>query len=141
LCDPIGGWLSDRFGRKLVMIAPWLVLLVVTVPGFWLVAHFRTAGPLIALTGALTICSCIAEASILVSVTESLPAKIRCGALGLIYAFAISVFGGSTQFAVAWLTDVTGSPLAPAWYLTGAIAITLIAMWHMPESAPRKLAH
>ena len=58
---------------------------------------------------------------------------------GLIYASAISVFGGTAQFAVAWLTDLTGSPLAPAWYLTGAVAITLVAMSQMPESAPRKL--
>ncbi len=139
VCDPIGGWLSNRFGRKPVMLVPWLVLLVVTVPGFWLTAHYRTTGALIALTAAITICACISEASMLVSITESLPAKIRCGTLGLIYAFAISVFGGSAQFLVAWLTDLTGSPLAPAWYLTGAVAITLFAQSQMPESAPRKL--
>ena len=140
LCDPIGGWLSDRFGRKPVMVVPWLILLVIAVPGFWLTAHYRTVGALIGLTAAITICACIAEASILVSVTESLPTKIRCGTLGLIYAFSISVFGGTAQFAVAWLTDLTGSPLAPACYLTGAVAITLVAMSRMPESAPRKLA-
>ena len=139
VCDPIGGWLSDRFGRKPVMVIPWLILLVVTVPGFWLTAHYRTTGALVGLTAAITICACIAEASMLVSVTESLPARIRCGALGLIYALAIAVFGGTAQFAVAWLTRLTGSPLAPAWYLTGAVAITLLAMWKMPESAPRKL--
>jgi MFS transporter, MHS family, citrate/tricarballylate:H+ symporter len=120
------------------MIVPYLALLAVVVPGFWLTAHYRTVDSLLALTAAIAICACISDASILVAVTESLPAKIRCGSLGLMYALAISVFGGSAQFVVAWLTKITGSPLAPAWYLTGAVAITLIAMWHMPESAPRK---
>jgi hypothetical protein len=112
----------------------------VVVPGFWLAAHYRTTGSLLALTAAIAICACISDASMMVSVTESLPANIRCGSLGLMYAFAISVFGGSAQFMVAWLTDLTGSPLAPAWYLTGAVAITLFAQSHMLESAPQKLA-
>jgi len=60
--------------------------------------------------------------------------------LGRHYALAISVFGGTAQFAVAWLTDLTGSALAPAWYLTGAVAMPLFAMSYMPESAPRRLA-
>jgi hypothetical protein len=35
---------------------------------------------------------------------------------------------------------VTGNPVAPAWYLTGAVAIGQIALILMPESAPVKLA-
>lgn len=114
--------------------------LVVAVPGFWLASHYRTTGSLLALTAAVAICACISDASMMVSVIESLPAKIRCGSLGLMYALAISVFGGLAQFVVAWLTHLTGSPLAPAWYLTGAAAATLLAQFQMPESAPRAKA-
>ena len=140
LFDPVGGWLSDRFGRKRVMIIPWMVLLVITMPGFWLVSHYRTAEVLVGMAIALQIAAAISTSSVLVSVTESLPAKVRCGALGLIYAFAISIFGGTTQFAVAGLTKLTHSPLAPAWYMTGAVAIALVAMTLLPETAPAKLA-
>ncbi len=136
--DPIGGWLSDRFGRKPVMMIPWAMLLVVAVPGFWWVSTHRTAPALIGLTIAIVVTQAIATASVLVAVTESMPSKIRCGALGLTYALAISVFGGTTQFMVAWLTRVTGSPLAPAWYMTAAVAVGLVAMLAMPETAPVK---
>ncbi len=53
---------------------------------------------------------------------------------------AIAAFGGTTQLVVTWLIHVTGSPVAPAWYLTGAVAIGQIALMCMPESAPVKLS-
>jgi ABC-type uncharacterized transport system permease subunit len=64
---------------------------------------------------------------------------VRSGALATIYALAISTFGGSTQFVITWLMRITGDPLAPAWYMAGAIAIGLAAMLLMPETAPGHL--
>ena len=61
---------------------------------------------------------------------------MRSGALSIIYAVAASIFGGSTQFAIKGLIDLTGSPLAPAWYMTGAVIIGGIAMALMRETAP-----
>ena len=74
------------------------------------------------------------------AISESLPASIRSGAVATIYAFAISIFGGSTQFVITWLLDVSGDPLAPAYYWTGAAVIGLIAMALVGETAPIKLA-
>ena len=136
ITDPIGGWLSDRFGRKPMRIIPWIVLLVITVPGFFLLSTARSTGVLIGLSVALTVAACLAQPSTLVSITESIPSRIRAGSLGLIYAFAISVFGGSTQFTAAWLTGLTHNPLAPAWYMSVCVAIALVAMIVLPETAP-----
>jgi len=134
--DPIGGLLSDRFGRKRTMLIPWIVLLLITVPGFFVLSSLKSAAALIGLAIGLTVASSLATSSVLVSVTESIPARIRAGSLGLIYAFAISIFGGSTQFTVAWLTGVTHDPLAPAWYMSAFVAIALVAMIALPETAP-----
>jgi hypothetical protein len=46
------------------------------------------------------------------------------------------VFGGSTQFIVAWLTRQTHSELTPAWYMTGGVALALAAMALFPETRP-----
>ena len=68
-------------------------------------------------------------------------AALRAGALGIIYALAIAVFGGSAQFIVTWLIDVTGSPLAPAWYMTGALVLGVVAMLAVTRNrAASKLA-
>jgi MFS transporter, MHS family, citrate/tricarballylate:H+ symporter len=136
ITDPIGGWLSDRFGRKPMRIIPWILLLLITVPGFFLLSTARSTGVLIGLSVALTVAADLAMPSVLVSITESIPSRIRAGSLGLIYAFAISVFGGSTQFTAAWLTGLTHNPLAPAWYMTVCVGLALIAMIILPETAP-----
>lgn len=136
LFDPLGGWLSDRFGRKRVMIWPWLFLLAAALPAFWVISHFRDAPSLLGATALLAIPLDISAASVLVAVTESLPARIRSGALAIIYAVAISAFGGTTQFVIAWLITLTGNPLAPAWYLGAAVLVGLIAMLMLAETAP-----
>jgi hypothetical protein len=76
----------------------------------------------------------------LVSITESLPRGVRSGALATMYACTISVFGGTTQVIVKWLTDLTDSPLAPAWYMMGALLFGGSAAYLMRETAPPRAA-
>jgi MFS family permease len=140
LCDPLGGWLSDRVGRKPVMVLPWLVLALAVFPAFMLLDRLRTSAALYGACAVLGCISTLSSATIIVAITEALPARVRSGGIALIYAFAISVFGGSAQFSVAWLIKATGNPLAPAWYMFCGVIIGLIALLQLPETAPIKLA-
>jgi hypothetical protein len=71
---------------------------------------------------------------------ESLPKPIRGSGFGTVYSVSIATFGGTTQLVVTWLIHVTGSAMAPAWYLIGATAIGQIAFMLIRESAPVRLA-
>lgn len=131
------GLLSDRYGRRPVMVWPMLVACVAIVPGFWLVLHVPGAGSLYAVSLVLRLAIAMGATAGLVAITEGFPPRVRSGALAVVYAVAISVFGGSTQFVIAWLIQVTGDPLAPAWYMLAAALLGLGASILSRETAPR----
>jgi MFS transporter, MHS family, citrate/tricarballylate:H+ symporter len=102
--------------------------------------HLHTPTALLAGTAAMALGVGLLAASAVISLTESMPVSLRAGGLGIVYALAISAFGGTAQFVVTWLIDVTGSPLAPAWYMTAAVLLGLLGVMAMPESYPRSAA-
>jgi MFS transporter, MHS family, citrate/tricarballylate:H+ symporter len=138
ICDSLGGWLSDRFGRRPIMIVPWLFLAVAVFPCFWMLERLRTAAALYSACAVLACISTLSSATIIVAITESLPRRVRSGGIAIIYALAISVFGGSAQFFIAWLIRATGNPLAPAWYMFCGVVIGIIVLFQLPETAPIK---
>ena len=138
ICDSLGGWLSDRFGRRPIMIVPWLFLAVAVFPCFWMLERLRTAAALYSACAVLACISTLSSATIIVAITESLPRRVRSGGLAIIYALSISVFGGSAQFFIAWLIRATGNPLAPAWYMFCGVVIGIVVLFQLPETAPIK---
>lgn len=137
--DVTGGWLSDRFGRKPVTRTPLVLLAILTLPAFWAIDHYHTALVLYGAAGLMTFLFCVGAAPSFTMVTEQLPMHVRSGGFSIIYAFAVSILGGSTQFAETWLIRITGSQLAPAFYWIGATCLSVFAVMLMRESAPLKL--
>jgi MFS family permease len=134
----LSGWLSDRIGRKAVMIWPRVALSFAIVPLFLLLVANPTGAVLLAVTAIVAALATFSSGASLVAIAEMLPAGLRSGMLGTIYAVAIAFFGGSAQLVEAWLVKLTGSVMAPAWYLTAATAIGVVAMFFVPETAPVK---
>lgn len=135
----LGGWLSDRCGRRPTMLWPRLAAAVLTVPAFGLLVAQPGTLTLLAVSAFLAALTAVSGAASLVAIPELLPRGIRATGLSIAYAVGVSLFGGTTQFVVTWLIDATGSPTAPAWYVVAASTLTLAAMWLMPESRDRAL--
>jgi len=138
--DLVSGALSDRIGRKRMMIIPAVLLLASILPAFYIISHYRTTATLLGATAVMATFASLSTCPTIVWLTESLPAAIRSGGLAIVYAFSIAIFGGSTQVSVTWLIKVTRNPLAPAWYWIVALTVGLGAMIAANESAPRKIA-
>jgi len=124
----------------MVMILPRLLLTVVTLPLFLMIGQWPGVTTLYATTIALSGLTAISATAALVAIPELLPRSIRTTGLAIAYAVGVALFGGSTQFIITWLLKVTNNnPSAPAWYITAASLISLIAMFAVPESRDRKL--
>ena len=128
----LGGRLSDRFGRKPVMILPRIALLVVVVPAFMLLLAHTTAVNLVLVTALLTLLGTLSAASVLTALGEVFPNEVRSSGLAVSYAFSVSVFGCSTQVMVAWLIGETGNRVSPGYYVVITSIISLWAMFRLP---------
>jgi MFS family permease len=135
----LGGWLADRFGRRMVMIVPRILLTVLVWPAFLLLAWHPEALTLYVTAITLTALTAVSSTASLVAIPELLPASVRATGLGVVYAIGVSLFGGTTQFVITWLLGVTHNPVSPAWYVVITSLITLGAMLAMPESRHREL--
>ena len=138
VCNPLAGWLSDHFGRRRLILWPWVICGLLVFPGFWMIEHYRNAPALWTACAVLGGASTMAGTTALVSITELLPRHVRAGGFGLIYASSIALFGGSAQFMAAWLTRLTGNPLVPAWYMLVMLTAGLLALALLRETAPAR---
>jgi len=136
----LGGWLSDIFGRRKLMIIPRFAFLFAVYPMFLLIVYQHSTSALLFGTAMLSILLNISAGAFYVGFTESLPKAVRGGIFATVYATSVAVFGGSTQPLIAWLIHVTGDPMAPSWYLLFATVLSVGAMMLMIESSPLHMA-
>lgn len=135
-----GGWLSDIFGRRRLMLIPRFAFLFAVYPIFLLIVYQHSTTALLVGTALLSILLNISSGAFYVAFGETLPKRVRGVIFATVYATSIAVFGGTTQPLIAWLIHATGNPLAPAWYLLLATCLSVIAMLMMIESAPVHLS-
>ena len=134
-----GGWLADRIGRRPVMIVPRALIVVIAIPAFALLVHSPSALNVYLVTFTLSALSSINAAAVIVGIPESLPRAVRSAGLSIVYAFSVTLFGGTTNYVVNKLIAVTGDKLAPAYYLVVVSVIGAVAAFLMPETKGRDL--
>ena len=132
-----GGVLSDRYGRKWVMLTPRILFLLATLPGFYLMIRFHSTLALFTATGVIAALSSLSTGAALISLTEAIRKEVRGVGVGVVYAIAVTLFGGATQPIIAWLTHSTHDAMAPAYYMAATSLIGIIAMAMMRETAVR----
>jgi MFS family permease len=130
---PLFGILSDRIGRRAVLMLAALLYLVLTYPLMaWMLAEpslIRLAVMQVALCSAIA----VGFGAISTALAEQFPVRQRSTGLALAYNMAVMIFGGFAQLIVTWLIKETGSLLAPSFYVMFGATVGLVAAYFIND--------
>ncbi len=137
IVSPLFGWMSDIWGRKMLLYIPIVSLAVLSRSMFY---FFNNAVLEIILLVEIVLAILISAmtASFQITVTELFPTSHRYSGMSAAYNIGNAVFAGTTPMICVWLVDVSHSNYAPAYYLVIASIITLAVIYKMPETRHSK---
>ncbi|WP_066952310.1 MFS transporter [Streptomyces lushanensis] len=128
------GALSDRFGRKPLLMTGMLGFLLLSLPAFLLIG----GGSVPAITAGVLMLG-LSLVCLLGTMSAALPAmfptEVRYGALSVGYNLSVSLFGGTTPLVITALISATGSNLTPAYYAMAAALVGVVAVALTKETA------
>ena len=138
LMQPVVGALSDKIGRRPILITFGVLGTLLTVPilsqlqsvsttmqAFWLIM------------AALTIVSGYTAINAVVK-AELFPVEIRALGVGLPYALTVAIFGGTAEYVALWFKNI-GHESGFYWYVTACIACSLLVYIRMPDTRKHSL--
>jgi MFS transporter, MHS family, proline/betaine transporter len=127
------GWLSDRIGRKPLMLLASIGGLVGALPLFWLMHH---PSELLAQLGQLGLVLLIGVyyGALPAVLVEAAPPAVRCTAVALGYNLCYGLFGGLSPLVATWLVERTGNEIAPAFLIMASAAVTLVTLFWFRET-------
>jgi MFS family permease len=130
-----GVW-SDRFGRKRALLAWRVAFIALVYPVFRVItAPDATMVTIVVANMLLNFMFSGGIGATYAFMAEAFPQSVRSSGLAILYALGVMIFGGTTQFVVAWLIDLTKDPMVPAYYMIVANVATVAGISAMVPHA------
>jgi len=124
---PIGGALSDRIGRRPILLATTIVTILVAYPMMSWLAAAPSFDRLLVTLLVFSALYGLYNGAMVVALTEVMPIHVRVVGFSLAYSLATAIFGGFTPAISTWLIDVTKDKASPGYWLTVAAVCGLVA--------------
>ena len=138
LCLLVGA-VSDRIGRRWIILGAVIGLAVLAVPIFLLLSSHSL---LLAFLGLVIFAALAASLSVSVTVTQTelFPSEIRMTGVALGNNIGTALVGGTSPFVAAALVSATGTAIAPSFYLIAiSVVMFVVIALMLPETLRRRL--
>ncbi|MGW1793159.1 MFS transporter [Streptomyces tubercidicus] len=136
LLQPLGGMLSDRIGRKPLLLGFSLGFAVLAVPLLHLVTDDFVSLLLVQCAGMVLLTGYTAIAAA-VNV-ELFPARVRAAGIGFPYSLTVALFGGTAPYVGTWFKQAGRADLFP-WYVAALCLVSFLVYLTLPETSRQKL--
>ncbi|CAN5805128.1 MFS transporter [soil metagenome] len=131
--QPVFGALSDKIGRKPLLISFGILGTIFTVPLLTTLSHTESQGAaFLLLMAGLIIVSGYTSINAIVK-AELFPAQVRALGVGLPYALTVAIFGGTAEYVALWFKNA-GNESYFYWYITLCIALSLCVYLFMKDT-------
>lgn len=131
--QPVFGALSDKIGRRPLLIGFGILGTICTVPLLTALSHTTSQWEaFFLLMAALVIVSGYTSINAVVK-AELFPAEIRALGVGLPYALTVAIFGGTAEYIALWLKDWNHETYY-YWYITFCIFLSLVVYVFMKDT-------
>lgn len=136
---PIMGRLSDRIGRKPLLLTCCICFIVLPYPVFALYLSAPPLGVIIAVQIVFGVIIAMFSGAGPAAISEIFPTRIRSTWMTTGYALSVAIFGGFAPYIATWLIATTGSPISPVYYVIAAAVVSTIVIARLKETAHEPL--
>ncbi|MGW7244787.1 MFS transporter [Streptomyces decoyicus] len=136
LLQPLGGMLSDRIGRKPLLLGFSLGFAVLAVPLLHLVSDSFASLLLVQCAGMVLLTGYTAIAAAVNA--EVFPARVRAAGIGFPYSLTVALFGGTAPYVGTWFKQAGHADLFP-WYVSALCLVSFLVYLTLPETSRQKL--
>jgi len=138
---PIMGHLSDRYGRRPLLLLCCAAFIILPWPLFTYLASGNVPYVgLVLIQIAIAIVISLYSGAGPAAIAEVFPTRSRSTWMTTGYALAVAIFGGSAPYLSIWMISKLGSPIAPVWYLIASAIVSFFVIWNLKETAFDELA-
>jgi MFS transporter, MHS family, proline/betaine transporter len=128
LAVPFVGIWVDKIGQTRVMIAAAIVFMVTAYPAFVLLGAAPSLIVLIVMVCWISLLKSFFSGALPSLMAKTFPTATRVSGMSLSYNISVPIFGGFAPFFAQSLIELTGSKLAPSYYMIGTAALSLVAL-------------
>jgi MHS family proline/betaine transporter-like MFS transporter len=136
---PLMGHLSDRVGRRPMLLTCTIGFMLLSFPIFWIIVWGSRLAVILPVQVCVSVLIAFFSGPGPAAIAEIFPTRARALWMSIGYSFAVAIFGGFAPYICTWLIDRTGSPLSPSLYVIACAVVSSVVIWRLKETAYQPL--